>query len=364
MGFKLKDPNTGRQYSTETASTFTLKDPNSGHVYGNGGPIVQENPTPYVTNNTPQIDMNNLNETQQKVADGVKNLVSRLRNIGQPEVKEENFNYVENPDLTTKYGTYNNYRSNTVSDDYVAGANERARDIIQSSKGGSFVDRLNSVGNAFMELRNTGLATSESERAAQYGMTVPEWKTYQDRKYELEDTKRAVTDEKNRVLAAERTLNRIQDQINTTNATNFGAGNINLSSLPRFQNEDGTYSYMPTVSFYDTESGLTLLIPAAAQTGKNQWLPLTQAEAIAQYRSTGKYLGAFHTAEEAQAYANERGVGEGVRTCGVARDKLFVTTKVAAEHKDYRSASEGIDGSLKALGLDYIDLMIIHSPQP
>lgn len=68
--------------------------------------------------------------------------------------------------------------------------------------------------------------------------------------------------------------------------------------------------------------------------------------------------------DTAQAYANERGVGEGIRTCGVSRDKLFVTTKVAAEHKDYASASAGIDGSLKALGLDYIDLMIIHSPQP
>ena len=68
--------------------------------------------------------------------------------------------------------------------------------------------------------------------------------------------------------------------------------------------------------------------------------------------------------DTAQAYANERGVGEGIRTCGVTRDKLFVTTKVAAEHKDYRSAAAGIDGSLKALGLDYIDLMIIHNPQP
>lgn len=68
--------------------------------------------------------------------------------------------------------------------------------------------------------------------------------------------------------------------------------------------------------------------------------------------------------DTAQAYANERGVGEGVRNSGISRDKIFVTTKVAAEHKDYKSASEGIDGSLKRLGLDYIDLMIIHSPQP
>ena len=68
--------------------------------------------------------------------------------------------------------------------------------------------------------------------------------------------------------------------------------------------------------------------------------------------------------DTAQAYANERGVGEGIRTSGINREDVFVTTKVAAEHKDYKSAAEGIDGSLKALGLDYIDLMIIHSPQP
>ncbi len=68
--------------------------------------------------------------------------------------------------------------------------------------------------------------------------------------------------------------------------------------------------------------------------------------------------------DTAQAYANERGIGEAIRTCEIARNKLFITTKVAAEHKDYRSAAKGIDGSLKAMGLDYIDLMIIHSPQP
>ena len=61
---------------------------------------------------------------------------------------------------------------------------------------------------------------------------------------------------------------------------------------------------------------------------------------------------------------NEAGVGEGIRNCGVARDEIFVTTKVAAEHKDYKSAMDGIDGSLKAMGLDHIDMMIIHSPQP
>jgi len=68
--------------------------------------------------------------------------------------------------------------------------------------------------------------------------------------------------------------------------------------------------------------------------------------------------------DTAQAYANENGVGEGVRTCGVSRDEVFVTTKLAAEIKSYAEAKSAIDGSLAKLGLDHIDLMIIHSPQP
>ena len=68
--------------------------------------------------------------------------------------------------------------------------------------------------------------------------------------------------------------------------------------------------------------------------------------------------------DTAQAYGNERGVGEGVRTCGVPREQIFVTSKVAAEHKDYKSAANGIDETLRKMGLDYLDMMIIHSPQP
>ena len=74
-------------------------------------------------------------------------------------------------------------------------------------------------------------------------------------------------------------------------------------------------------------------------------------------------LGYRHV-DTAQAYGNERGVGEGVRTCGVPRDQIFVTSKVAAEHKDYKSAAKGIDETIRKMGLDYLDMMIIHSPQP
>ncbi len=68
--------------------------------------------------------------------------------------------------------------------------------------------------------------------------------------------------------------------------------------------------------------------------------------------------------DTAQAYGNERGVGEAVRSCGIPREQIFVTSKVAAEHKTYEQAMDGINKTLAVMGLDYLDMMIIHSPQP
>lgn len=72
----------------------------------------------------------------------------------------------------------------------------------------------------------------------------------------------------------------------------------------------------------------------------------------------------YRLIDTAQAYGNERGVGEGVRTCGLPREDLFVTSKVAAEAKSYEAAAQSIDETLAKMGLEYLDMMIIHSPQP
>ena len=72
----------------------------------------------------------------------------------------------------------------------------------------------------------------------------------------------------------------------------------------------------------------------------------------------------YRHVDTAQAYGNERGVGEGVRSCGIPREELFVVSKVAAEHKTYAEAAAGIDRTLAEMGLDYLDMMIIRSPQP
>ena len=74
-------------------------------------------------------------------------------------------------------------------------------------------------------------------------------------------------------------------------------------------------------------------------------------------------LGYCHI-DTAQAYGNEAGVGKGVRESGVARSALFVVSKVAAENKSYASAAKSIDETLKKMELEYLDMMIIHSPQP
>ena len=60
--------------------------------------------------------------------------------------------------------------------------------------------------------------------------------------------------------------------------------------------------------------------------------------------------------DTAQGYGNERGVGEGIRTCGIPREEIFVTTKLEAGIKSYDEAAAAIDGSLKALGIGYIDV--------
>ncbi|MFW9850464.1 MAG: aldo/keto reductase [Candidatus Thorarchaeota archaeon] len=86
-------------------------------------------------------------------------------------------------------------------------------------------------------------------------------------------------------------------------------------------------------------------------------------ESVGQAVKDAAKIGYRHI-DTAQAYRNENGVGDGIRACGVERENMFVTTKLAAEVKSYDKAVASIDKSLETLGLDYIDMMIIHSPKP
>ena len=68
--------------------------------------------------------------------------------------------------------------------------------------------------------------------------------------------------------------------------------------------------------------------------------------------------------DTAEAYQNERGVGVGIKKANISRDEVFIQTKLAAEIKNYEEAKKAIEESLRKLNVDYIDLMIIHCPEP
>lgn len=68
--------------------------------------------------------------------------------------------------------------------------------------------------------------------------------------------------------------------------------------------------------------------------------------------------------DTAYKYHNEKGVGKGVRDSGIPREELFVTTKLDGTYQGSDRAIEGLDGCLERLGLDYVDLLLIHWPLP
>ena len=70
----------------------------------------------------------------------------------------------------------------------------------------------------------------------------------------------------------------------------------------------------------------------------------------------------YRLIDTAAAYMNEEAVGKAVAKCGVPRGKLFITTKLWVQDASYEGAKAAIDTSLRKLGLDYLDLYLIHQP--
>ena len=68
--------------------------------------------------------------------------------------------------------------------------------------------------------------------------------------------------------------------------------------------------------------------------------------------------------DTARKYGSEEWVGEGIRTSGLPRKDIWVTTKVTEENAKADDFTRSVDTSLKTLGLDYVDLLLIHWPQP
>ena len=66
--------------------------------------------------------------------------------------------------------------------------------------------------------------------------------------------------------------------------------------------------------------------------------------------------------DTAQSYMNETEVGLGIKNSGIAREELFITTKIWIENVSYNGVLNSFQGSLNRLGLDYVDLLLIHQP--
>jgi 2,5-diketo-D-gluconate reductase B len=88
-------------------------------------------------------------------------------------------------------------------------------------------------------------------------------------------------------------------------------------------------------------------------------LPHRPAELVAAAIAAG-----YRHIDTARKYGTEERVGEGIRASGIARNDLFVTTKVTEENAREADFLRSAETSLKALGLDYVDLLLIHWPQP
>lgn len=70
----------------------------------------------------------------------------------------------------------------------------------------------------------------------------------------------------------------------------------------------------------------------------------------------------YRLIDTAAAYMNEEAVGKAIKKCGVLREELFITTKLWVQDASYDGAKKAIETSLEKLGLDYIDLYLIHQP--
>ncbi|KAF0507533.1 aldo/keto reductase [Pediococcus pentosaceus] len=85
---------------------------------------------------------------------------------------------------------------------------------------------------------------------------------------------------------------------------------------------------------------------------------LSQAEqAVSDALDTG-----YRLIDTAAAYGNEEAVGAAIKKSGINRSEIFVTSKLWVDHFTYEKAQQGIEDSLNKLGLDYIDLYLLHQP--
>jgi 2,5-diketo-D-gluconate reductase A len=100
---------------------------------------------------------------------------------------------------------------------------------------------------------------------------------------------------------------------------------------------------------------------AMPQLGLGTW-PMSAAEA--EHAVPTAIEAGYRLVDTAHAYGNEDGVGRGLRASGLPREELFVTTKLNAEWHGVREVREAFAESTRKLGVEYLDLFLIHWPNP
>ncbi|MBM6411813.1 aldo/keto reductase, partial [Lacticaseibacillus paracasei] len=85
---------------------------------------------------------------------------------------------------------------------------------------------------------------------------------------------------------------------------------------------------------------------------------------VAKHSVEAALAAGYRHIDTAAAYGNEESVGAGIKASGVARDQIFLTTKLWNADHGYDATKAAIDRSLQKLGVDYVDLYLIHWPNP
>ena len=113
---------------------------------------------------------------------------------------------------------------------------------------------------------------------------------------------------------------------------------------------------VPTVPTIDLNDG-----HAIPQLGFGLWqVPDEDAQAVV----AEAFRVGYRLIDSAKIYENEKGLGEAVAASGIARDELFITTKLWNDDQGFDNALRAFDASLERLALDYVDLYLIHWPSP
>ena len=114
---------------------------------------------------------------------------------------------------------------------------------------------------------------------------------------------------------------------------------------------------MSLIDTYELSNGVKIPV-----VGFGTWQ--ASAGAVANFAIKAALASGYRHIDTAQMYGNEASIGEALKQSGISRQSIFITTKLNNDVHGYQAASEAIDRSLRDLQTDYLDLFLIHWPNP